>query len=869
MNRLVYNRLLVVAFTGCVFFVAGFVAVTYNSLKKTTQISNENQTTLVVLKHLEIAQNSILYFDDVYQRYLLTGDTAYHILATNEANRYFTAIAAINPVIVPDADEQNDLTSYKQLSAAKINDGLGKMAVYSASGELLKPGNDPKVEYRGMLDSLKTLVERIETRERANLALYDKQKLESATMALRFVLAFAVIAVVCFGGFSIAIKKNIDKRVLAEYKLRNYNTELEARVKERTKELAESEKKYRMLFYNNPLPMFMFSLPAFDITDVNDAAISHYGYTRDEFLRMNARDLRQTDEVERFNSTIAPLTQKGTNHLGQWKHVKKNGEVRTVEIVAHDVNNKQHKQRLVLAIDITEREQAMHDLKRYNKELADYKFALDESAIVAITDANGVITYANDNFCRASKYSREELIGNTHRVVNSGYHSKAFISNMWQTIKAGKLWRNEIRNKAKDGSLYWSYTTIVPFLDNEGKPYQYLSIRHDITERKKAEKELIRSESSLRAAQSIAHIGSWEMDMTNNTHTWSDELFNILGYSKNEVEANVDLFLSRMHPDDAEQISQTIINNLANGINSSVNFRFVRRDGEIRYGYSEAKFEFDNHQKPLRAYGILQDVTDIKKAEEEIKQLNENLELRIAERTAELTEANKALEAFSYSVSHDLRAPVRSVLGFCRLITDQHGQHLDEDVKELLAHIQSSGTRMNAIIDDMLMLAKYERLKIKPVKVDMATLARNVWDDILFSSTHHAKLQLDSLPAVKGDESMLQQVWVNLISNAIKYSGKKEQPVIKIGGIAHGNIATFFVRDNGAGFDMQHYNKLFNAFHRLHGYSEFEGTGVGLVLVKKIIEKHGGRVWAEGAVDEGATFYFTLPINEPVALGIG
>gem|GEM_PF-1758933 len=867
MNRATYNQLLTIAFVGCVLFVAGFVAVTYNSLKKTTRISSENQTTLVVLKNLEIAQTNIVAFDNACRHYLLTGDTAYYNLATSYAEKYYSYITTIDVATVTNPTEKSDLLQYKKMAADKINEGLAAIAYYNRNGTALNIATEKTLSHA--TDSLWPVVERIETAERINLAMYDTQKLQSANRAFMLVMGFATIAIICFTGFSIAIKKNIDKRVLAEYKLRNYNTELETRVQERTRELAESEKKYRMLFYNNPLPMFMLSLPGFDITDVNDAAISHYGYTRDEFLRMNARDLRPASEVDRFNTTIGPLTIKGTNHMGQWKHVKKNGDVRNVEIVAHDINNKQGQQRLILAIDVTEREQAMHDLKRYNKELADYKFALDESAIVAITNADGIITYANDNFCRTAKYSREELIGNTHRIINSGYHSKAFIKNMWQTIKAGKLWRDEIRNKAKDGTLYWSYTTIVPFLDNEGKPYQYLSIRHDITERKKAEKELIRSESSLREAQSVAHIGSWDFDMVNNIHTWSDELFSILGYKKGEVDAGLDLFLSRIHPDDAEQTSHTIINNLANGVNSSVNFRFVRKDGEMRYGYSEAKFEFDSHLKPVRAYGILQDVTDLKKAEEEIKQLNESLELRIAARTAELTEANKALEAFSYSVSHDLRAPVRSVLGFCRLITDQHGNQLDEDVKELLAHIQSSGTRMNAIIDDMLMLAKYERLKIKTARVDMNKLVRNIWDDILFASAHHAKLQLDTLPVVNGDESMLQQVWVDLLSNAIKYSGKKEHPVIKIGGIINGGHATFFVRDNGAGFDMQHYNKLFNAFHRLHGYSEFEGTGVGLVLVKKIIEKHGGRVWAEGAVNEGATFYFTLPTSQPVALGIG
>jgi light-regulated signal transduction histidine kinase (bacteriophytochrome) len=254
-------------------------------------------------------------------------------------------------------------------------------------------------------------------------------------------------------------------------------------------------------------------------------------------------------------------------------------------------------------------------------------------------------------------------------------------------------------------------------------------------------------------------------------------------------------------------------------------------------------------------------ITASKRAENEIKELNEHLENRVVKRTTELTEANKALEAFSYSVSHDLRAPVRTVIGFSDLIRKEYEKSFEPELRELFQHIEASGRRMNAIIDDMLMLAKYEKeiLRIEPV--DMNLLFENVWSKISYSQPHHATLELASLPEMHADTSMMEQVVVNLLSNAIKYSSKKDHPAITVGCEQTDTAITFYVRDNGAGFDMKNYSKLFGAFQRLHGTSEFEGTGVGLLLVKKIVEKHGGIVWAEGKVGEGATFYFTLPMQ--------
>jgi signal transduction histidine kinase len=246
--------------------------------------------------------------------------------------------------------------------------------------------------------------------------------------------------------------------------------------------------------------------------------------------------------------------------------------------------------------------------------------------------------------------------------------------------------------------------------------------------------------------------------------------------------------------------------------------------------------------------------------QDELRKLNAELEERVAKRTAELMEANQALEAFSYSVSHDLRAPLRSIIGFTKILQTEHYHSLNADAQELFGHIEKSSKRMSAIIDDLFTLARFGKEKLTLTKIDMKSLINDVWDNMLFTSPHKAKLQVvTDLPEVLADKSMIEQVLVNLFSNAIKYSSKKEQPLVEVGCTETDNDITFFVRDNGAGFDMAGYSRLFGAFQRLHGAKDFEGIGLGLLLVKRVIEKHSGTVRAEGRVNEGATFYFTLP----------
>ncbi|HLF12995.1 MAG TPA: ATP-binding protein, partial [Gammaproteobacteria bacterium] len=264
--------------------------------------------------------------------------------------------------------------------------------------------------------------------------------------------------------------------------------------------------------------------------------------------------------------------------------------------------------------------------------------------------------------------------------------------------------------------------------------------------------------------------------------------------------------------------------------------------------------------------GSVQDIEDQRNAERSLRTLNAELEERVADRTSQLEAANKDLEGFSYSVSHDLRAPIRAIGGFCTLLSRDHQSQIDTEAQRKIKVIKDEAERMGALIDDLLAFSRLGRKALQPVDIDMEQLAGNAYlrlnqnqgnPDIVF--------RLGSLPHATGDRSLFEQVWINLLSNAIKFSSKKSDPAIEVGAISDEREHVYFVRDNGAGFDPRYQANLFGVFQRLHHTEEFPGTGVGLALVHRIVTRHGGRIWADAKLGEGATFHFTLPKEQSSA----
>ena len=235
------------------------------------------------------------------------------------------------------------------------------------------------------------------------------------------------------------------------------------------------------------------------------------------------------------------------------------------------------------------------------------------------------------------------------------------------------------------------------------------------------------------------------------------------------------------------------------------------------------------------------------------------------ERTAQLEAAVKELDAFPYSVSHDLRAPLRAVDGFSRMVLQDYGERLDDEGRRMLGVIRTGAQRMGRLIDDLLAFSRLGRQQIAPVPIDMHALAQAVFDELAAHEPERTlRLDLHPLPAARGTQAMIRQVWVNLLSNAIKFTKEREAGEIEIGARNGGDgERPYFVKDNGAGFDMRYAGKLFGVFQRLHNQQEFSGTGVGLALVQRIVQRHGGRAWAEAELENGATFYFTIPNQKP------
>jgi PAS domain S-box-containing protein len=266
------------------------------------------------------------------------------------------------------------------------------------------------------------------------------------------------------------------------------------------------------------------------------------------------------------------------------------------------------------------------------------------------------------------------------------------------------------------------------------------------------------------------------------------------------------------------------------------------------------------HPEERKVAILFNDITKRKQAEAEITKLNADLERRVQERTAQLEAANKELEAFSYSVSHDLRAPLRAVNGFAGIVLEDYGSLLPVEGQRYLERIRNGGQQMGQLIDDLLMFSRLSRQPMSRQLVDHRKLVQDEINELkpYWGAERRIDIQLGNLPSDQGDSALLKQVWANLLSNAVKYSRGRNPAIIEIGCNATDGRKVYFVRDNGTGFDMKYAEKLFGVFQRLHRPDEFEGTGVGLAIVQRIIVRHGGRIWADAKVGQGATFYFTL-----------
>jgi light-regulated signal transduction histidine kinase (bacteriophytochrome) len=286
------------------------------------------------------------------------------------------------------------------------------------------------------------------------------------------------------------------------------------------------------------------------------------------------------------------------------------------------------------------------------------------------------------------------------------------------------------------------------------------------------------------------------------------------------------------------------------------------RAAELIIANQELAYQNDEKEKRATELTIAND--ELKNAEDNIRKLNEGLEQKVIKRTAQLESVNKELESFSYSVSHDLRAPLRAVQGYARMLEEDYKTLFDAEASRVMNNIISNSKKMGQLIDDLLAFSRLGRKELVKMYISVQEVVTTICNEIKMengNANRNIDFRVNELPPASGDNAAIKQVWVNLISNAVKYSRQNENTIIEIGSDDKPGEIIYYIKDNGAGFDMRYAGKLFGVFQRLHSDDKFEGTGVGLAIVHRIISKHGGRVWAEGKVNEGAVFYFSLPKN--------
>jgi len=595
------------------------------------------------------------------------------------------------------------------------------------------------------------------------------------------------------------------------------------------------------------------------VTSWNGSAERIFGYTADEMI---GQSIMKIIPENRWNeeANILERIKKGERVDNyETQRLTKDGKLLDVSLTISPIKNNEGTVIGIskIAHDISERKKAENEIVKLNNELlkSETRFrGLIENSydLVALLDENSKILYRSPSSYKITGWKNEEMEKiNILELIHpdDSLFFKKFIANV--RSNTGKSFSASFRSRHKDGHYIWLEGVMTSMLHDEFLKGIVANFR-DVTESKEAEEKLIRSEKIYKTiASSIPGSVICLLDSDYRYLLVEGNMIEKLGYSKDQLLG--------------KKAEDVLPPEIFAGIEKELKMSF---EGEIITRESNSQgYDIISKFIPLKdennvVYAIMTvaiDVTELKNAQRHIVELNHDLEEKIIQRTEQLKKSNEELEAFSYSISHDLRTPLRAVNGYAKILEEDYYKLFDDEGKRLLTVVQENAKRMGMLIDDLLAFSKLGRKEVGKSLIDMTELAKNISSEINKTYGNKAVFKINPLNPVMADSSLISQVMTNLISNAIKYSSKTEKPFIEISSEKKNGELVYSVSDNGVGFNMKYAHKLFGVFQRLHSEEEFEGTGIGLAIIKRIVTKHNGKVWAKGAPGKGATFYFSLP----------
>ncbi|MCL4474187.1 MAG: PAS domain S-box protein [Actinobacteria bacterium] len=494
----------------------------------------------------------------------------------------------------------------------------------------------------------------------------------------------------------------------------------------------------------------------------------------------------------------------------------------------------------------SEKEITLRDENVTRDREAKFRSIFEQAAIgIARMGIDGRWLEVNQRFSDIVGYTPEELMELTFKDITHPDDLKNDLEYVRRLI-SGEIdsYTMEKRYIRKDGSEIWINVTGSGVRKPSGEPEYFITTVEDISEKKRSQTELIQMSKVFMDGRNPIIIE----DLNGNVLRINKEAERFYGWKRNELVGRpITTIVAPEHHEQNRELRERCIRG---GAVRNVEGIRCDRSGRKIPVFQTLSLLKDEKGNPEAVASMDQDITELKQAEKQKR------------RVAEVESANRELEAFSYSVSHDLRAPLRAIGGFSQIIVEDYRDRLDDEGKRLLDVVSDNARKMGELINDILELSRLSRQQLMPSEIDMKNLAQSTFEELRAAAPERKIVfKVENPPPACSDRVLIQQVMSNLLANAIKFTGNKETAFIEVGGNREKSECTYYVRDNGAGFDMQFADKLFGIFQRLHSEEEFKGTGIGLSIVQRIVHRHGGRVWAKGRVGEGATFYFSLPLE--------